>query len=90
MQTSQVILNNQTTIGVSGHFPATTKVDVIVEYQMNQNSTIIQKVSTATTPASGDLSTSFTLADNPTTYKVTAQWTGDDGLLHSLQKSVKP
>jgi hypothetical protein len=89
MQVSEVIINNQTTVATSGYFPPNTKLDFIVEYN-NENGADVVKVDTLTTPASGNVNSSITLADKPTTYTVTAKWTGNDTLIYSLQKLVKP
>ena len=89
MQVSEVTINNQKTVGISGYFPPNTKLDLIIEYK-NESNVDVVKVVTLTSAASGKVISSVTLTDKPTTYKVTAQWTGADSLVHTLQKTVKP
>jgi len=89
MQVSEVVINDQKTIGVSGYFSPNAKLDLIIEY-VNETKTDIVKINNLTVPSSGNINSSITLIDKPTTYSVTAKWTGDDGLIHSLQKLIKP
>jgi hypothetical protein len=89
MQVSEVTINNEKTVSISGYFPPNTKLDYIVEYK-NENNIDVHKVITLTTPTSGNVNSSISLSDKPNTYKVTVQWTGDNGLVYILQKTVKP
>jgi hypothetical protein len=88
MQVSEVTMNNEKTIGVSGYFPPDTKLDLIIEYRNASNIDVVEFFDIKTTPASGNVISSITLADKPTIYKVTAQWTGADSLVHTLQETV--